>query len=197
MCSSRHPAASAFCYLLSDHPSRGLTRRRTVTDLHYTDGQWQPIDILAECPDGAGVDDYLKSLGWEEFLSVGAPGESFMAIKTYIRRARDGASTQYLLSVDDVNLVSPYVLVDTFPELMDLIARWAPAVQAAQITGFLEDLMQLRLDRNGYAEMLAARVKFGLDDIYSQGRRELHDREEASRRRRQQLREQRAAGRDS
>jgi hypothetical protein len=56
---------------------------------------------------------------------------------------------------------SPFIKVESFPELMDLLARWAPAVQAAALVYLIDNLQASRLDREGVAEIVAAKAAFG------------------------------------
>lgn len=106
--------------------------------MHYMGGgHWEPIDFWH---DQAGVggdfEAAMKVKGFDPFLAVGLGGTSFLSITTY----RNHGSGEFALTVDDVNYCGPVLVVEDFPTLMDLIARWAPAVQSAQIVGYLEDL---------------------------------------------------------
>jgi hypothetical protein len=149
-----------------------------VTDLRRVDGEWTPTDVLADCPDGETVSVYLESIGWEEFLAVGNE-DSPMRIVTW-RRSNEG-NTVYLIEVADVLGGSPFVQVDTFPEVMDLLARWSPVVQSAAVTRFLEELREWEIDTDGIVEKIAARARFGVEDLYGPMRSD-HDRRESERR---------------
>ncbi len=154
-------------------------------DMHYTNGQWTPIDLFADCPDNADVNTYLKSTGWEEFLSVGAETDGPINLKTWQRTRDDGV--EYLLEVNDVHSCSPYMKVDTFPDLMDLMARWSPVIQTASVTYVLNDLIGVFIDdTNGLVERIAARAKFGVEQMYGpmvrERERQERDRREAVRR---------------
>lgn len=131
-------------------------------DSHLKAGSWEPTDILADCPDGADVAEFMSSRGWEEFLSLGEEAGE-LSLQSW-RRKFEGR-WQYLLQVHDASVLSPYVLVDSFPELMDLISRWAPAVQAANIAATASELFGQHIDDHGLVERVAARAAYGARDL--------------------------------
>jgi hypothetical protein len=136
-------------------------------DLHYSNGQWEPANLLADCPEGTDPDAHLRATGWEGFLTVGDI-DSAMWIKTWRKKDDDSG---FLIEVGDVATDSPYIQVDTFPELMDFLARWAPVVQAAAMVHVLDDLSHYEIRGDGplemgMVEMLAARARYGAQDRY-------------------------------
>ena len=80
---------------------------------------------------------------------------------------------------------SPCLRVDSFPELMDLIARWSPAVQAAALVHLIDDLNSANLDDDGLTERLAARFAYGAETLVPKLREERRMVQEARRRRRE------------
>ncbi|WP_346074239.1 hypothetical protein [Saccharopolyspora thermophila] len=58
------------------------------------------------------------------------------------------------------------MVVDSFPELMDLFARWAPAVQAASIAEAISDLSRYGMDGDGLVERVAARAVYGSNELH-------------------------------
>lgn len=128
-------------------------------DLVLNNGQWEPSDLLAGCPDGADVGDFLRSQGWTEFLAVGDCDGS-LGLRSWQRHS-ETSQPEYLLEVASVAAASPYLLVKNFAELMDLFARWAPAVQAAAISDVVEDLWSNGVVSTGAIEQVAARVAYG------------------------------------
>ncbi|WP_433225119.1 hypothetical protein [Microtetraspora malaysiensis] len=127
-------------------------------DFHLTPNGWAAADVLAGRPDGF-VDELLKGQGWEEFLCIGDPnGDLYMESW---RRHYEDKPTEYLLQVGNVNESGPFMVVDNFPELMDLFTRWAPAVQAAATAGVVRDLTNSDLSAYGFVEIIAARAAHG------------------------------------
>lgn len=132
-------------------------------DFHLAPDGWEPADVLAGHPDGF-VDELLKAEGWEGFLRIGDPnGDLYMEAW---RRHHADKPTEYLLQVGDMSESGPFMVVDSFPELMDLFTRWAPAVQAASIAGAIRDLTSTELSPYGMVEMVAARTRHGLGPVH-------------------------------
>ena len=98
-----------------------------------------------------------------KFLSVG----DLEPLSMSSWRRRINGTQQYLLSVEDGTWVSPFMVVDSFPELMDLFARWAPAMQAASIIEAISDLTQYGMG-DGLVERVAARTVYGTTELYKQ-----------------------------
>ena len=149
--------------------------------------RWERADVLADMPaDASDVDEYLRSQGWEGMLTVGDPdGSLYIAVR--VRRRAD-RTAQYLLEVGSIDVYSPCLLVDSFPDVMDLVARWAPAVQAAAVTDALQRLEgSTQMDARGLVESVAARALFGVETGYHQLQRDAAaDRRAAAERRQQQ-----------
>ena len=109
-------------------------------DLHLVDDRWEPVqDVLTDCPDGSDVAEFLATQGWRPFLTVGDSDLGELCLISW-ERDRDHDGPAYLLQVSSLSPTSPFLLVDTFAGLMDLFARWAPAVQAAAISQVVRDL---------------------------------------------------------
>lgn len=157
-----------------------------MSDMYLTGGTWQPADVYADLPDGGAVEPYLTERGWEQFLAVGdsrGDGTSAMVIRTWRRTGGDDGA-RYMLEVGDSLQSSPYLLVDTLPELLDLMARWAPIVQAAAVSYVVDGLIEYGINREGLVEMIAARVRFGADETHDRFRAQLLRDEEVRRARR-------------
>lgn len=133
-------------------------------DYHLTpQTRWERADVLRDCPPEVGdVDEYLRSQGWERLLTLGDP-ESSLSLDTWVRNRPD-RSAEYLLAMNTSNLSSPYMTIDSFPDLMDLLGRWAPAVQAAAVTEALKQLEETNVGAYGLVEAIAARASFGAAD---------------------------------
>ncbi|MFG1801029.1 hypothetical protein ACGFI4_12790 [Micromonospora carbonacea] len=121
---------------------------------------YQIFDPYEGMPHDATVnaEQWLDQQGWSEFLGIGGE-QSDLSIRTY-RRTVEGQD-EYIVQVWDVMQGSPFVKVDNFGELMDLLARWAPAAQAAALVFVIDALQSYDLDREGVVETLAAKAAFG------------------------------------
>lgn len=132
---------------------------------------YETFDPFAELPDNDG--DYAANLnraGWEEFLSIG-DDRSVLYITSW-RRTKQDSETEYMLDVWDVNCGSPFIKVGSFPDLMDLLARWAPAVQAATMVHLVDGVLEGGLSSSGVIEQVAARASFGAADALPVMRRQ-------------------------
>lgn len=133
-------------------------------DYHLTpQTRWERADVLRDClPEVGDVDEYLRSQGWERLLTLGDPDGS-LSLDTW-QRNRTDRSAEYLLVANTSNISSPFMIIDSFPDLMDLLTRWAPAVQAAAVTDALKQLEETHVGAYGLVEAIAARASFGAAD---------------------------------
>lgn len=133
-----------------------------MRDLKLTaDGQWEPIDVLAGMEDDdRDLYQWLDSQGWDEFLDVGVRDSGVLYIATW-RRQHDDAPTQYLLEVGGGEYFSHFLMTESLVDLMDLVSRWSPAVQAAAIADTVHQLSQPHLVARGLVETIAARAAVG------------------------------------
>ncbi|TDX84923.1 hypothetical protein [Amycolatopsis arida] len=134
-------------------------------DLQLTpEGRWEPYDALADAEDDGGdVEALLHSLGWTSFVRLGS-GEDFgVEIEVYERRTRDG-HPEYLLDIWGEHSGSPYLKVDNLPAVMELLAKWAPIVQAASISRVVRDLAAGAIEHEGLVETVAARAAWGVQE---------------------------------
>ncbi|PKV99602.1 hypothetical protein ATK30_0582 [Amycolatopsis echigonensis] len=131
-------------------------------DLHLTsDGRWESFDIFSGAPDSEGlnVGEHLQSQGWEHFLRLGQGDWCSLTLTAWRRPFEDRA--EYLLSVSTGLAASEFLKVDNLPQLMDLVSKWAPAVQAATLADLVEDLNEPDLNEMGVLEIAAARAAWG------------------------------------
>lgn len=138
----------------------------TARDLQLTEhGKWEPFDFYANAPDPRNVDmgAYLEAEGWSRFITLGAGADYSSLVLATWSRIRDGQS-EYLVEVQTDLESSDFLKVNNLPALMDLLARWAPAVQAATIADIAKDLNGLDLDSTGLVEIVAARAAWGFRD---------------------------------
>ncbi|MEV0649953.1 hypothetical protein AB0I28_32320 [Phytomonospora sp. NPDC050363] len=130
-------------------------------DLHFSEGAWEPTNVIPA--DSSTVDTDLDKAGWERFWVIGGQENGALHIVTWRRDSPDGPGRQYLLQVWDVNTGSEFVQVDGLPGLMELLAKWAPIVQAASVAGAIAEGLNGALDRYGFFEQIGARLAWGAD----------------------------------
>nr|BFE55665.1 hypothetical protein GCM10020063_001910 [Dactylosporangium thailandense] len=140
---------------------------------------YEIFDPFENAPETVDVREWLEQQGWSEFLGIGGE-ESDLRIRSY-RRSVDGRD-EFIVEVWDAVQGSPFVKVDNFGVLMDLLARWAPAVQAASLTYLIDNLQSYSLSRDGVIETVAARAAFGANEGLEALRS--HERQMAASRRR-------------
>ncbi|MEU7609566.1 hypothetical protein [Micromonospora sp. NPDC049204] len=164
-------------------------RWRDETEVHV-DSPYEPFDPFAEDPEGDFiVDDYLRSKGWSEFFGIGGDN-AVMSIHSWTRTVDD--QQEFLLSVNDLAQGSPFLKVRSFPDLMDLLARWSPVVQAANVVSLLEDVNTHWLSGDGFIERIAAKASYGAEIVRPQMQADLSRRRERASAQREMLRQQRA-----
>jgi len=122
-------------------------------------GEWEPIEVVSD--DSYDVSEDLEQAGWGRFWRIGKPEHSPLYIEIWHRRKPQGPGRQYLLQVWDIDHGSEFVQVDGLPALMDLLADWAPVVQAASIVGIVDEGHGHELHRDGFFEKLGARLAWG------------------------------------
>ncbi|TCB89266.1 hypothetical protein E0H26_28175 [Micromonospora zingiberis] len=151
---------------------------------------YEIFDPFEGAPDTVDVGVWLEQQGWSEFLGVGDE-LSYLRVQSY-RRTVDGRD-EFIVDVWDMAQGSPFVKVNNFGELMDLLARWAPAVQATALVSVVDSLRSDNLLTDGVAELLGAKVAFGASDGLPALREQA--RQQAAYRR--QVAEQRKAARET
>ncbi|MGC4784122.1 hypothetical protein ACLQ3A_21110 [Micromonospora zamorensis] len=113
-------------------------------------------------PENVDSDRWLEQQGWSEFFGIGGE-ESDLRIRSY-RRIGESGQEEYIVDVWDLIQGSPFVKIDNIGELMDLLARWAPAVQAAALVYVLDELQSYRIDRRGVVEAVTAKAAWGVTE---------------------------------
>lgn len=155
-------------------------------DLQLTDdGKWEPYDVFAAAPDPDNVPNvgaYLESQGWSGFTTLSA-GLDWSSLSLVVwQRDHDGRA-EYLISVESELAGSSYMKVNNLPTLMDLLARWAPAVQAATIADVVRDLQEPGIEYNGIVETVAGRAAWGVQDRLPELRSARREQDAAARKR--------------
>lgn len=124
-------------------------------------------------------DKLMMELGWDDFISVGAEDSSLWLVG---RRRIKGTVTEYVVEIQNLGGWEA-VRTDSFMEYMDLLARWAPAVQAAAIAGFIGELGDTDISDYNTVGRIAAKWQTG-DDVLSYMRRNQMERIRAAQARR-------------
>lgn len=130
------------------------------------------IDPYADANDDTDLTRYLADQGWEEFFSIGGD-DTYLQIRSWRNADQTGP---FLARVEDVSHLSPFIQVATFVDLMDLFARWAPAIQAAAVSDVVNELRGMDLSEVGVIERAAARVVHGVQEVLPQMRGEAEQR---------------------
>ena len=121
--------------------------------------EFNPFDELPANDSESDVAVILTRLGWSSFLSLG-DSDSDLCLQTWRRTTKHG-NTEYMAEVSDVNEAGPFIRMDSFVELMDLMTRWAPAIQAASVVAVLTEAREYGLSDSGVVEVVAAKAAFG------------------------------------
>lgn len=121
-------------------------------------GEWERFDALEGPEDGTDTHARLRELGWESFFTLGSADEVGIEVEVWIKSA--GQGREYLVDVWGVNAGSEFLKVDSLPVLMELLAKWAPVVQAAGIARVTGDLTTGAIEHNGIVETVAARASW-------------------------------------
>jgi hypothetical protein len=159
--------------------------------MRLINGQWEPYDVCANWADNTDLDqdEYLKSQGWEGHTEIGSVSGP-MWLKTWRRRHADGTES-YLIDINDHFNVWPILRVDSLPEFLDLLARWAPIVQATVVTYAINDLLDGSIGDYGAVETIAARVLYGMSHVHNRLISQKRDAEQRAQEHRASLRAKR------
>ncbi|MEU0529225.1 hypothetical protein [Amycolatopsis tolypomycina] len=137
-------------------------------DLHWSGNSWEPYNAFAGAPeDEHDIEKRLSSQGWETFLSLGHGETIGFELRVLIRYSGGGETRkhpEYLIEVGGPSAIAPYLKVDDLPTVMDLLARWAPALQAASIANLTYDLATGVIEPNGIVETVAARITWAVEN---------------------------------
>jgi hypothetical protein len=88
-------------------------------------------------------------------------------MRVFIRHSRGTTPRkhpEFLLEVGGHSAIAPYLKVDDLPTVMDMLARWAPALQASSIADLAHDLISGAIEPNGMVETVAARVTWAAEN---------------------------------
>ncbi|OLF06917.1 hypothetical protein [Actinophytocola xanthii] len=124
------------------------------------DGTWERFDVFAGHPDVSDVTEYLRNQGWYSFLRLGDAEE--LGIEIEVWASMQGAG--YLIDVSGRAGGGSFLKVTTLPQVMDLLAKWAPVVQAMSIARVVTDLGEPEIKQYGFVESVAARAAWAAQD---------------------------------
>jgi hypothetical protein len=106
---------------------------------HYSDRRWElGADIFGDaCEKWQADDTALAETGYQTFFSVGAEDgfSTPVALVVYVRNETPRA----FVSIDTPVLIRR-VYFDSLADAMDVVARWAPIVQAAALADLSSQL---------------------------------------------------------
>lgn len=117
----------------------------------FSKGQWRDVPSPFSGISGREPMDFDR-LGFIGGFELGEDVVTGIAIKTW-RRA---VSPNWFVMVEDCSAWDE-VMADGLPDIMDLLSRWAPAVQASAISVFLQNSDS----QYGFAERLIRRIETG------------------------------------
>ncbi len=116
----------------------------------YRNGNWTTMEDPFE--DGV-IEDQLVTMGFEPHFVIGDPGVT-MSVEVW-KRAEE--TPHYYLSLSDAARVEN-VFAEELPDMLELLARWAPIVQAGIIADVLDDLKDEQAGPDGLAETIARKL---------------------------------------
>jgi len=103
-----------------------------IPDWRYHRGTWEETSLL-DAPDEEW-EETLERLGFRESFTVGILEESF-GVRVMVR----DATPRFLLDFT-LGYACEHVFADDFPDFLDLISRYAPAVSAAELSAIFDDI---------------------------------------------------------
>lgn len=102
-----------------------------MSDFHYHHGTWTPIDFSSEWADGQDEDDFFKSKGWAKLCVYGKSDET-VAITVW-SKLEDDNGMRVMSIYDGSSYCAPYIMTEDIIDYMDLLSRWAPAIELKMI----------------------------------------------------------------
>lgn len=110
-----------------------------MTTWHYERGCWTETSFPDQAwPEGTSWEAARQQLGYEEHFSIG--GDSLAAFTIEIHRRQE--HPQFLITLSDLNMWET-ITAGTLPDALDLLARYAPIVSAAELADAVSDIRSL------------------------------------------------------
>jgi hypothetical protein len=125
-------------------------------DLHYTNGRFEPIPDIVDATEGV-IDELVGALGWLPANDLGT-ADYGMQVNTWYRSTSDGPD-QFLIQISTLVYTGPFILCDDYADLMDVYARWAPAIQAFAVTDLVKELTTSLMPGDDAVEKFVARLR--------------------------------------
>ena len=148
---------------------------------HYEAGQWTETQFFEEAAKAAGSwSDLLSNLGYEHYTSIGSNDHNAFSLTLYQR----AEAPQFVIEWDDCN-IGNYFTANRLPDAMELLARYAPIVTAAEIAGAVSDIRSM--DPCGIVTDVLASARVNESIAAAQATNERRAREEDRRARREAL----------
>lgn len=151
-----------------------------MTTWHYENGQWAETTFLDDAWQGEGETDWAairKRLGYEHYLGIGHSLSPF-SINIYARTEQP----RYVVEISDLNIWDA-MTTTTLPAALDLLARYAPIVTAAEISCAIADIHDM--DSLGIVTDIMAGIEVNRGAAANRAAQERQERQEARRRRQQ------------
>jgi hypothetical protein len=123
-----------------------------VTTWHYRNGQRSETTFVDDAWRDGDIEEFLVKHGFEKYVAIGSEEPVAIAIRVWQR----DEDPQWLLEVSNFSHCD-YFTAAALPDVLDLLSRWAPIVQAAEVVYQLD--MVARLDGNSIVtDVLSASV---------------------------------------
>ncbi|MEU8526443.1 hypothetical protein AB0C77_12725 [Streptomyces sp. NPDC048629] len=123
-------------------------------------GTWTtfPFDPCAKTTDW---DDALGQLGFSQWTATDGMTDSADLLPLSLRIWMRSEHPRYVVEVDTIDSFD-HVLAHDLPDVMELLARWAPAIQAFAVAGLIGDANQISNGRGAQKTLLGlARAALG------------------------------------
>ncbi|MEV8455560.1 hypothetical protein AB0467_28280 [Streptomyces sp. NPDC052095] len=120
----------------------------------YQAGEWSIISF-APLFEASDWDAALKELGFEPWtVTDGLCGEGLDLLPLSIRVWRRQALPRFIVEVNTLDAYDPVFAAD-LPDLMELLARWSPAIQGLAVANLLADVNHLGINGSTQESLLS------------------------------------------
>lgn len=145
------------------------------TTWHYEHGTWTETTFFHDAYETYKTDSFdecLKQLGCEFFTSIGDSEGAAFGIRVYQRHG----DPRFAMVIEDGNIFIE-LTIGTIPDLLDLLARYAPIVSAVEISRVIQDINSL--EPSGIVTQVLAAAEVNRAHVTQVVRSEEHSRREA------------------
>ncbi|RSS57476.1 hypothetical protein EF909_16165 [Streptomyces sp. WAC01280] len=120
-----------------------------------TDGSWNQLeaDPLEPYEELNDWDEGVKAAGYHRWSSFGCRDDNPLWLEVYRRYGKPELTVPLFMIVVSARHHYEVVYAESLPAMMDLQARWAPALQAAAVTELLGRLDDPRT-KHGFAGLV-------------------------------------------